>query len=492
MLQTLSDMTDDELERVTEKARNDIINISRDRATMLKVFGATKYNKNKTYLQQALETYPEMLADNYCKNILKLIKRKLVKNGRSAKFEVDGKYTFLIPDLYAFCERLFLGTEKPIGLLKDGDVFCQLFQKTKELDCLRSPHLYREHAVRKNVLDDVKRKWFITQGLYTSSYDLVSKLLQFDVDGDKSLVCADNTILEAAKRNTKGIVPIYYEMGTAKPVVVNSQKLHEGLTFAFANCNIGAVSNNITKVWNSNDINLDVIKLQCMESNFLIDAAKTLTKLERPQNMKPVIARHTRAKAPRFFIYAKDKTKEQVEATNGSVVNRLTKFIPDKRIVFDKNAFGVFEYGMLMKNTKIEVLPEIVKLYEEFKMGNKFNINVDDLEHSNIQYIYHKNRESLLSVLDNAYDVSDMLVKYLYGEMRKTDKEALWFMFGNVLLENLKCNLDERYGDSHILCERCAKRMQKINNRQKYCGDCWKELERVRAKENRNKKVRTV
>ena len=27
----------------------------------------------------------------------------------------------------------------------------------KKLDCLRSPHLYREHAVRKNVIDNIKK-----------------------------------------------------------------------------------------------------------------------------------------------------------------------------------------------------------------------------------------------------------------------------------------------------------------------------------------------
>ena len=44
------------------------------------------------------------------------------------------------------------------------------------------------------------KKWFVTKGLYTSSKDIISKILQFDVDGDKSLVCRNKTIIDVAKK----------------------------------------------------------------------------------------------------------------------------------------------------------------------------------------------------------------------------------------------------------------------------------------------------
>ena len=83
--------------------------------------------------------------------------------------------------------------ENPDGLLKDGEVYCSLFRKSKELDCLRSPHLYKEHPIRTNVAyydddmsDDNKErldnisKWFTTKGVYTSCKDMISRILQFD------------------------------------------------------------------------------------------------------------------------------------------------------------------------------------------------------------------------------------------------------------------------------------------------------------------------
>ncbi|MGM9986078.1 MAG: hypothetical protein ACI35O_02510 [Bacillaceae bacterium] len=179
MLQTLTDITDEELKKICQSTIDDIINIGSDKETMLRVLGATESNKRKNYFQQALYMYPELLNDAHAKQTIKDKKKSLVRAARAGKLNVNGKYTFLCPDLYAFCERLFLGTEEPKGLLHNGEVYCRIFEEGK-IDCLRSPHLYREHAIRNNVLDEEKSKWFITDGIYTSIFDSVSKMLQFD------------------------------------------------------------------------------------------------------------------------------------------------------------------------------------------------------------------------------------------------------------------------------------------------------------------------
>lgn len=62
----------------------------------------------------------------------------------------------------------------------DGEVFCWLFKNYDRLDCLRSPHLYKEHAIRFNIANKAYgervekiREWFTTNGVYTSTYDLM-------------------------------------------------------------------------------------------------------------------------------------------------------------------------------------------------------------------------------------------------------------------------------------------------------------------------------
>lgn len=101
------------------------------------------------------------------------------------------------------------------------------------------------------------------------------------VDGDKSLVVADQTLVEVAERNMKDIVPLYYNMKKASSIPLTNKNIYNGLQAAFVGGNIGIYSNNISKIWNS-DVFVNgseeekceavkIIKLLCMENNFVID-----------------------------------------------------------------------------------------------------------------------------------------------------------------------------------------------------------------------------
>ena len=179
MLQSLFIMSDDDIKEITKKSRLEIDEIGRNPNAMLKALNATDDTPNMNYFQQAVNHYPSLLRDNHTKETIKDIKRSKVKKGYSGKLKVNGKYTFLIPDLYAFCEWLFLDNKNPKGLLENGQVSCRLY-KERKLDCLRSPHLYVEHAVRNNIHNENTKKWFTTKGIYTSVHDVISKILQFD------------------------------------------------------------------------------------------------------------------------------------------------------------------------------------------------------------------------------------------------------------------------------------------------------------------------
>lgn len=179
MLQTLVSMTEEELLTIANTTINDIIDLGSNKKTMLRVLGAVKENTNKTPMQESLLLYPELLTDEHSKEIIKNKKKSLVKDAKSGKLRINGHYTFIIPDLYAFCEWLFLGEKSPNGLLKNKEVYCNIFEQD-EVDVLRAPHLYKEHAVRNNISDDNTKEWFTTQGIYTSVHDPISKILQFD------------------------------------------------------------------------------------------------------------------------------------------------------------------------------------------------------------------------------------------------------------------------------------------------------------------------
>jgi hypothetical protein len=484
MIQTLTNMTDEELTKISQDTVQDILTIGNDKETMLRILGATETNKRKNYFQQALHIYPELLNDEHSKQVIKDKKKRLIKDARSGRLNVKGKYTFLVPDLYAFCERLFLGIEQPNGLLEKGKVYCDLFENGK-VDCLRAPHLYREHGVRENLLDDKKSKWFITRGVYTSIHDPISKMLQFDNDGDKSLVIQDETLVTVAERNMEGIVPLYYEMAKAPAEQINSEDIYKSLVSAYK-ANIGEISNNITKIWNSDNVNLDVIKWLCMENNFTIDFAKTLYMPTRPEHVNQIISQYIKARVPHFFIYAKDKEEKNVEKLNGSIVNKLEYAVPNKRINFVKIA-GNLNYENLMKDTNIDFDEEIINEYIKLDRSKKWKMRKqDNLKTDNKLYIYKFIRDDLLKINSDIEYVVDVLVKYLYKERKSKFKETLWWSFGDVMLNNLKINIE-----GTIRCERCGKRVEKEKQRQNLCQQCYeinkKEKTKIRKIRFKNK-----
>lgn len=180
MLQTLTDLTDEELSKICERTNRKLRDMASDRKTMLQVFGATKDPERLNAFQKSLAYYPELLQDPYCRVTLRDLKNSAELQAVAGRLDIDGKYLFLVPDLYAACQHWFLHQEVPEGLLADGEVATRVYARKEKLDVLRSPHLYKEHAVRRNVWaerPEIKR-WFRTDAIYTSSFDVISKILQ--------------------------------------------------------------------------------------------------------------------------------------------------------------------------------------------------------------------------------------------------------------------------------------------------------------------------
>lgn len=537
MLQTLTDITDEEILDIAGFSISKLKNISSSIEDVQFAFGVTSYNLDKNAFQKSIELYPNLLNDEYVKAQLREIKDSMIKKYKSGKLRIHGKYTFLLPDFYAACQYWFMNDENPKGLLNDGEVFCWLFRKDDKLDCLRSPHLYREHAIRNNVActkygDRQKqlREWYCTDAVYTSCHDLISKILQFDVDGDKSLVVADKTIIKVAERNMNGVVPLYYNMKKAEPIQLSNVTIYDGLNAAFTGSNIGQYSNNISKIWNSEVFisgteeekqqAIDVIKLLCMENNFVIDRAKTLYMPERPQFVKELVTKFTKANVPHFFRYAKDKDEWQVSELNNSFVNKLNSIIPNPRINCRSLGIGNIDYRLLMSNPDIECKvkftdrgkiikeetdPLIVKYYElnkkygyainnAKKVDNSFSYEI--LKNSKLRQdlryrkIYADIKEELSSFGYTDIEVTDILVKFLYGIKESKHKMVLWLCYGDYIYSNLQNHLKSQFKD--IQCVDCGEwfKVSNKDNKTCRCNECnierKRELSRIRKQRQRD------
>lgn len=474
MMQTLTDMTDDELLSVSTATRNKIQKITSDKDTMLKVFGAVERNLHKNSFQEALYLYPELLQDEYTRDVLRELKKSLENEAWSARLDIDGKYLFVIPDLYAFCEHLFAGEENPLGLLRNHEVYCRPYRFSKKLDCLRSPHLYREHAVQNNMAchRSIIDQWFTTDGIYTSCQDLISRLLQNDYDGDKLLVCADETIIAVAERNMKGIVPLYYTMAKAGARELNGDAFYDGMIAAYEGGNIGQISNDITRIWNDTQVtqeDIDAIKLLCLEGNFCVDYAKTLYKPTRPERVDQMMRTKTNAKVPYFFREAKGKTDGQVAAINSGTVNRLRKLVPRSVLHFDYKSVGRFDYKMLMSDPDYEIDAwgiEVISVFTELSRNVNGYIFVDD-ERSNYTYLFQEIKKTILEQFPDEEKVCDALVSYLFDVKKNKRKVVFWECFGERVVKNLKASL---FGTT--VCRECGSRFTRHSAFDEVCDDC--------------------
>jgi hypothetical protein len=489
MLQTLTDITDEEIDLLTVKSSTKINTICQSRETMMNILGITPYNTSPTPFQKAVKHYPPLLSDPYVKDILREVKDSLLKKYRSGKIEITGKYTFLLPDYYAACEYWFKQNKQPEGLLNDGEVFCKLFKQYSKLDCLRSPHLYKEHAIRSNTAyteNETRstqiQQWFTTDGIYTSTYDLISKILQFDVDGDKSLVIADPDFVEIAERNMNDIVPLYYNMKKADPAPLNNKTIYSGLNAAFTHGNIGIYSNDISKIWN-NDVftegsekekmeALVVIKLLCMENNFCIDSAKTLYMPQRPKWFKSVVAKYTKGKLPAFFEYAKDKEKHQLEKRNKSFVNEIYSRIPNQSINTRSLKLGDIDYHLLMRSPDLICSKEVSSLYNDLSRSYRYMVNTKDDAKDNMRYVACQIKERFSQTGYADETIADMLTEYLYKQ-KKRYKQLLWFCYGEYIVQHLEKNIPLRK-TKFIQCVDCGEWLEvdALNTKTCRCEKC--------------------
>lgn len=536
MLQSFIDFTDEELLDIASSSINTINNLASSLDEVKNVLGITPYNSDKTYFQKCATLYPELLNDVFVKDKLRDIKNSLVKEYKSGKLKVNGKYTFILPDLYAACEYWFLNNNNPEGLLADEEVFCWLYRKAEKLDCLRSPHLAFEHCIRKNVAyygygerQEKTKEWFDTKAIYTSCHDLITKVVMADCDGDRLLVVEDKTIIKVAEYNNKkyDIVPLYYNMKKALPVQLSNEKIYQSLILAFTSASIGLFSNNISKIKNSDVfVNgtleerkkaIDCIKRLTAFNNFAIDTAKTLYMPKFPRYIKKEIQEFTKQPLPYFFIYAKDKEEKQVRSLNGTFVNKLNDYIPNPRLRCKytkldgkKKSLGKPDYHLLMANpdlilddndnvnSLIKKYLELVNQYGYRISGINDNLVLSDTQRSILcrpqtkkeilfGEIYSQTKRTLSESNLSDEEIADILVKYLYDIKHSRNKDLLWSVYGEYLYTNLSKNINPI--TKEIQCVDCGKWFEVSikNNRTCRCVDCQSEIDKINARLRKRK-----
>ena len=188
----------------------------------------------------------------------------------------------------------------------------------------------------------------------------------------------------------------------------------------------------------------------------------------RPEKINQFIRSYTHKKTPHFFKYAKGKTDDKVEPLNDSTVNKLEKLIKNKKLSF-KHMMD-FNYENLMHDPDIKIYDGVVELFVKLKQKYHRDIRNKsrDDDDTNITYIGTKIRHKMSETGFDDVEITDMLVSHSYGVADDKYKKLLWLVYGDIILENIKCNLSE----ADTYCLRCGKRFKKRSNHHKFCDEC--------------------
>ena len=505
-LQTLTDVQDDELKELCSASNAELNKKSNDYLYMYKSHKSKEGGDHRP-LWNAVNLYPPLLLDSYTKQKLREEVESFHNDCLGGRLVVSGKNTFYAPDLYAFCQHLFLNDPNPEGLIANGEVSCSLYKDNATLDCLRSPHWDKAHTIRTNRMTSECKKWFCKQVCFTSCHDLITKILQADFDGDTGLVCDDETLVKIAERNTIGAVPLYYEMPKGKLGILTLDALYEGMKAAYR-YSIGTLANPITQLWSQHpdEKAIEYIKLFTAASNFYTDYAKTLYTPELPLELVNEKNRLSKEPMPYFWRFTdnfkskknkKDKQIKDITAQNNetsdnieylnagiskvpttsSTVDCLGKYIDDKSRInldaFRKQVTDKIEYTKLMNNPKAEIN---VKIVEAYKKMSKTSVLLPDKVYKTdeestgfFSYVCSEIKDALHEIEPDDVKVTDMLIKYLFSleETENARKAVFWKCYGDIVCNNLSRNFV-----GTTVCPKCLKRFKPKSVNEFICPEC--------------------
>lgn len=150
-------------------------------------------------------------------------------------------------------------------------------------------------------------------------------------------------------------------------------------------------------------------------------------------------------------------------------MNRISAKIPDPKIKFSKS-ISKFDYRMLMNlDYDFSISPEssVVKSYDYWNARiNQFDENKAIKNQDMYKYI-NLRRRILEESGKNIDYIVNTLVAYLYTVRSTSAKKGLWDAFGDVIVENLKRNLE---GKGKI-CQICGKRFIPKTSMQITCSE---------------------
>lgn len=462
-IQTLSSekLTDEKLTELCADTIEYLDKMKTDLDTMIRIA-----SKDDDYISMALEVHKELIYDEYIQSKLESKFKSERNDARGNKLILeDSLYSYICPDLYAFCTWLFCGIEDPKGIIPRDYVYNSFYNDKpyKIVDCLRSPHLYVEHGIRNLVKDDILercKEWFNDLDTVVSSHDLLCRLLMFDVDGDEILLTPNKTIIECVPDD---IVPLYYIPFDPVKSEINNDAIYQAIVSCMENTQIGDISNVMTKNYNNPDTDMEFNKIMCCYNNLSIDYPKTqdIVKLGQYAEKYNVLKGQDN---PYFFIYAKGKSKDSCKPLSNSNADRICDYIHKRTgnknyawkdtekkfnpsilfnnenpVTIDAVKYQALEKVMFTLRMKEQSLVSAIKdVMKELNRSEGWKEKI-----SRYEVFFHMCEKTIMSIFDSREDACEYLLdmEYLQRENENRSKNILWNCFGDLIYKNICNNL---------------------------------------------------
>lgn len=487
-IQTLSSekLTDEKLAELCADTIEYLDKMKTDLDTMIRIS-----SKDDDYISLALEVHKELVYDEYIQSRLESKFKSERNDARGNKLILkDSLYSYICPDLYAFCTWLFCDIKNPQGIIPYNYVYNSFYNDKpyEVVDCLRSPHLYVEHGIRKLVKDDVLEKckeWFNDLDTVVSSHDLLCRLLMFDVDGDEVLMTPNRTIIECVPDD---IVPLYYVPFEPVKSEINTDSIYQAIVSCMENTQIGDISNVMTKNYNNADTDMEFNKIMCCYNNLSIDYPKTqdIVKLGKYEDKYNALKGENN---PHFFIYAKGKSKGSCKALSKSNADRVCDFIhkqtgnkkygwKDSEKKFNPSILFNNENPVAINSEKYHELEKVMftlKMKEQL-LASTIKDVIKELDRSErwkekisrYEVFYHMCEKVIINLFNSREEAAEYLLdmEYLQRENEHKSKNILWNCFGDLIYRNICNNLcctNVRQRRKHY--ETSAVRMKKIEDK---------------------------
>lgn len=208
-------------------------------------------------------------------------------------------------------------------------------------------------------------------------------------------------------------------------------------------------------------------ELKYLERDGINWYAKTLWAVQRPPHADVAIKAFAKMKPPQFFIYAKDKTQEQVEPRNDSIVNKLFDIIPDKRMRFTAANLGKFDYKVLMRNPIVSIDPRVIEKFKDLDARKNLSLSYGSNE-ENYAFFRTTVRCELYAINPNVNAVCDMLVAHFFRDKKSKSLNTFWLCYGDIVFQNIRNNIEKDY----IQCSCCGKRFWRTSYKNQICEAC--------------------